>query len=146
MVSVSFPSRRFFLQSFCMRPTTKLQSDLPGVSGCCSTSLNCGFSQKVAERKKCQRSGCFSLRIFFVTIIWHPWLLSSVFMDNLQNRVTTWPIRVDGENFHPKLPWISYHDGEFPKLQDHCLARFSFNRSRWFTFLPNPHSLAHCFP
>lgn len=49
---MSSPSRRFFLRSFCMRPTRKLQSDWPGMSGCFSTSLNWGLSQKVAEREE----------------------------------------------------------------------------------------------
>ncbi|KAG7266755.1 hypothetical protein CRUP_028733 [Coryphaenoides rupestris] len=46
MVSMSFPSFRFFLRSFCMRATRKLQSDWPAVSGCVSAILNCGLIQK----------------------------------------------------------------------------------------------------
>lgn len=35
-----------------MRPTRKLHSDWPGVSGFFNASLNWGLSQKVAERGK----------------------------------------------------------------------------------------------
>lgn len=52
MVSMSWPSRRFFLRSFCMRATKKLQSGLLGESGCCRAILNWGFSQKDAGHKQ----------------------------------------------------------------------------------------------
>ncbi len=48
MVSMSCPSLRFFLRSFCISATRKLQSDWPGESGCFRVTLNWGLIQNVA--------------------------------------------------------------------------------------------------
>lgn len=45
-----------------MRPTRKLHSDWPGMSGFFSTSLNCGLSQKVAEREEDRQQGLETAR------------------------------------------------------------------------------------